>query len=429
MKEQLAALAEARGLAHTARLIADFAAPELLAGRVVADARLGEAAKPVFDDLLGQLVRRGLDPHLILPLCGQLEARPLERALVAWDALNGALFTADDPLLPALRGWAAPLGPVLPGDGRRGIDLNRWPSHELIAASVGHPRKEAPLLELLAGANERRLADLGELLRRGDPLLMRPGTGAALAAFGRLLHLAHLPVTASVFLDFVSRAMGYRKAALDLCETLFDVHEPEKLPGDGIRPGDLPGPDLHDAGEYLIYRTLLALGQPGDAWATLEQNLAKRPANLPPPSARIQVVRAHLQAHLGRGGLRLDRLDRICDKERLWRYAARVRVVVAAKLLPADSPRPFQMLADFVQGFGNDFGCWKEALVLSSATAAWRRDAVQLMVRETLHLPHEPGLWRLLIQITGGSPEAIAPAAAELEARLAAQRALRPGAA
>jgi hypothetical protein len=56
-----------------------------------------------FAGLLVQMVRRGLDPVLVARLRELTAGRPLERGLIARDALAGSLFAPSDPLVETLR--------------------------------------------------------------------------------------------------------------------------------------------------------------------------------------------------------------------------------------------------------------------------------------------------------------------------------------
>jgi hypothetical protein len=416
---ELARLARDRGLPAAASLLAKFKTPQLFDPRVSPDARLDEPPRDQALDVLGQMVRRGLDPPLVRALLPWLARRPLERGLFAWDVLCGALV--DEPLAAELRAAARPLAAVLPEPGQRGVDLNRHPSDGLIArfARLEHTDETW----LLAAAYDHQLAALAELARRRDPLVDDPAVLVSLQAFARTLHLAHLPTLAAVYFDFLSRVLGHRPAALELCETLLDGEATARIPADAIQKSDLAPAALEDAAEYLTYRVWIALGDARRAAALADENLARRERERPPPSARLQVVRAHLGV-LTRGGDVDERaLVALCADEPLWRYAARVQVAVAAANSPPGSARPLQLLAGYLSGFGNDFRCWSEALLAAPEAATWRMDSCRLLGREIRRLPHEPSLWKLVLMIVGGgsSKGAIEAAAGELEDRLRRQ--------
>src|SRR6476646_4141668 len=105
MTSELSELARAQGLAATARLIDQFHTPGLFSRDFPEDARLG--APPNEDPLnvIGQMTRRGLDPPLLRPVLDWLKDRPLERGLLAWDALVSTVIS-DESLLAELRAAA-----------------------------------------------------------------------------------------------------------------------------------------------------------------------------------------------------------------------------------------------------------------------------------------------------------------------------------
>jgi hypothetical protein len=113
------------------------------------------------------------------------------------------------------------------------------------------------------------------------------------------------------------------------------------------------------------------------------------------------VVHAHLSTLVGRPAVELEALDRICQQNKTWRYAARVRVMVAAAISPARSPLPLSLLYDYVTAFGNDSRCAYEALLVGRADAQWKQDALPLFAREAAELPHDPSAWRSLVIMLG----------------------------
>jgi hypothetical protein len=418
---ELATVARARGLAALAALVERFAAPQLLdTTRVPADPRLAQPPHAPAKRILAQMARRGLEPALVRALWSWLDGRPLERALVAVDVLAGALLD-DDALAAELDVAAATLGALRPPRRDVGIDLNAHPASTLIERfardSSLQPRAEADLLAL---SYDFHFGALDELSRRGHALVHDAGTHESIRAFARLLQLAHLPTLASVYLDWLSRPLGYRRAALDLCETLFDARKPAKIPGDAVRPGDVPDRNEHDLAQYLVCRIQLALGNAAEGWAVCEDNLTRRDRRLGPLDDRLAVARAHLGTLAGERPIPLATVAAACKRDKAWRYGAYVRAVVAAAQLPATSPEPLQLAHDFVTGFGNDATFWRDLVAVVPPSAPLRADAVRLLAREAAALPHEPAAWRALALLIAGSSGA-APALRELDARIAAQ--------
>jgi hypothetical protein len=422
VSEKLAGLAEARGLSVVARLLRSFPVPDLLERDIPDDARLSAAPGARIDEALSLMVRRGHAPELVRRLLDHFADRPLERGLVAWDTLSRCLLAEGDPLAAELRAALSPITPALPDDGRA-IDLNTWPADGLIARfSHFAARRSDPEPLLLERVIDHDLAALCELHRRGDQLVKRSGALDGLRAWAGVLHLARLPGLASVYLDFITRR-GRRAAAMDLCEVLFDAESPERIPGDAIQQGDLPPVELAEAAEYVTYRSWIALGRFRHAHDLLRENQQKRSKGAPARSPRMVGVEAHLTTLAGEKTISLSRVARICEKDRLWRYGQRVRVLATAAQSPPDSPAPLERLHEFVTAFGNDLRCWVEALTMAPREAGWRKESLRLLGREARALPHEPALWRVLLMFSGDA-ELIERGNEEIDARLRAQRAL-----
>jgi hypothetical protein len=414
----LRAQAGVRGLTKLEELMGSFKQPGAFDPQVTMDDRLVALPHLARLDILGQMVRRGLDPVLIHALLPLLEKHPLERALVAWDVLGGSLFVQGDPFVDVLRAAVRPLAGVLPPGGR-GIDLNRIDSVELVRRFSGTGALgEAHVVELLGAAYEHKLAAFDELARRGDELVGDRGVHVSLHSLARLLHLAHLPSLASVYFDYLSRALGYRPAAMSLAETLIDAELPQHVPADVLRQGDMAEQALADAGAYLVYRTYLTLGQAAAAYELFENNRRARPAQVPPPSPHLVLVGAHLAILMSKPpGVTLEALARVCEKSELWRYAARVRVTAAAALSGATARAPLELLHEFVTAFGNDRRCWHECLDNAPPNAVWKRDAARVLGREALYLPHERACWEVISMFIG-SPRAVQEVVDQIDARL-----------
>jgi hypothetical protein len=386
------------------------------------DARFDEPPARELKRIVGQLPRRGLDPRILRALWPLLADRPLERALVAVDALAQTLFApdADGAFVAELRQATKPLGAARPAPGQLGVDLNTHAAATLLATVARDPSlAQRPTADLLVLAYDFHLGALDELGRRGDPLLAKPDVQTSVLAYARLLQLAHLPSLASVYLDWLGRSVGQRAAALPLCETLFDAEVPRKIPGDAVRPGDVPDAELADVAEYLLYRSLLALGDARRALAMARENARGRASERGPPSLRLDVVRAHLASIFPSAAsdfaVPMARVEAACASDKLWRYAAQVRVAVASRREPG---RALQLWHDYLTGFGNDYGCGYD--LMQSAPEPVRRDGVRLLAREAFFLPHERAPWKLLALSLADKP-AVHAAVTELDARLRAQ--------
>jgi hypothetical protein len=394
-REELANLARAHHLPATARLIEKFHTPELFARDFARDVRLDAPAHTEAMEIIGQMSRRGLHPVLVRPLLEYLRERPVERGLLAWDALSSTLVP-DGELLAELRAAATPFHDVLPAPARSCVDLNAHPADKLIPG--GYEDKQE--LVLLALLNEHSLQALAEMQRRKDPIVATSGTHTSMQMMGRLWHLAHAPTVAAVYLDYVSRALGFRAAARDLCEAMLDAAAAKRIPSDAVRAGDLPPEMISDFGEYLTYRSFLNTIPHQQLFDLMEQNRRNRPRKMPAPSVQLQLVRAHVCALLKKPGpLSLESLDQICETHKTWRYASRVRVSVAAQVLPPRSPRPLAMVHHYLTGFGSDLHTCYEALMVGPAEASWKQELLPILVREARGLPHEVGVWRAIIMM------------------------------
>ena len=390
--------AGALGLFATANALADAKIDPNMAPK---DPRLVEKPAKDIKRLFGQMARRGHAPSLVAALHAKLENRPLERALVAHDVLAQSLWSPRDPLLAKLRADAETLGNVRPPAGEIGIDLNAHPATVLLERFARAPEIErASDTELLAHAYDQHLGVFDELYRRGDDLLARQPTRDSIQAFARLASLARLPTLASVYLDFLLRGLLTPEVALDLCETLFDAGVPHKIPGSALQPGDMSEREKVDVASYCTFRAHIAVGDTDTANALLVQNTEQRSRWAGAPSLRVDVVSAHLGLLYNHGETSLARVEAACTSEPLWRYAATVRSIVAAKRAPT---RARDLWHAYLHGFGNDFD--STLIVISLVPEAVKRDVAKILCREAFYLPHEPAPWRLLGRLFGVDAE------------------------
>jgi hypothetical protein len=416
-QRSLAELARAQGLAAAGRLIEKFHTPDLFAKEFPADVRLTQPPNVEALEVIGQMSRRGLHRDLVQPLLQYLAERPLERGLLAWDAISSTLVR-DGGFLDELRAAAAPYKDVVPAPARSCIDLNAHPAESIIPG--GYEDKQE--LVLLALVNEHSLSALAELRRRKDPLVDKSGTHTSMQMVGRLWHLAHAPTLAAVYLDYLARALGFRAAARDLCEVMLDVAAAARLPENAVQPGDLPPELISDWAEYVTYRSYLTAVPPQQLFELMEQNRKKRPPKMAAPSVQLQLVRAHVCAMLKKPGpLSLEALDQICETHKSWRYASRVRVAVASQVMPPRSPKPLAMVHHYVTGFGVDLHTLYEALMVGAADASWKQELLPMLVREAHGLPHEVGVWRAIIMMLAGDRASMSEAMQEITRRIEQQ--------
>jgi hypothetical protein len=407
---KVAEQAGALGLFATANAIADA---KLSPDDGPRDPRLTAAAGTDLKHLFGQMARRGHALDLVRAVWIRLERRPLERALFAVDVLAQSILPPNDPLLLEMRARAQSLATTRPRNGEVGIDLNAHSASSLIAQHARVPDiAVAASVDLLPLAYEFHLGALDALHQRGDTVISQVGTCESIQAFARLAHLARLPTLASVYLDWLVRGVGWRVPVLDLCETLLDAGVPQKIPATAIQPGDIPKSEERDTAEYLVYRSHIALGDFDTANALLSQNMEQRPRWIGPPSFRLEAVRGHLGSLFGHSNdVSLARIETLCMEDRLWRYGAKVRAIVAAA---RSETRAFEMFYAYVGGFGNDYDMTFS--VISLAPEQVKRDVARILAREAFYLPHEAVVWRLLGDLAGNN--AIGE---EIDARMKAQ--------
>ena len=392
---KVAERAGALGLFATANVLADA---KLHPDDGPSDPRLTGLPATDLKHLFGQMARRGHDLELVRAVWARLERRPLERALFAVDVLAQSIIPRNEPLLLELQSRAHSLSTTRPRRGDLCIDLTAHPATSLIAQHARRSDIEAAeSSDLLPLTYDFHLGALDALHQRGDTLISQVATCESIQSFARLAYLARLPTLASVYLDWLVRGVGWRVPVLDLCETLFDAGVPQKIPGTTIQPGDIPKKEERDTAEYLVYRSHIALGDLATASALLSQNMEQRPRWIGPPSYRLDAVRGHLGALFGHSNdVNLPRIEAVCMEDRLWRYAAKVRAIVAAARTPT---RAFEMFHAFIGGFGNDYDMTFS--VISLAPEQVKRDVARVLAREAFYLPHEPAVWKLLGALAG----------------------------
>ena len=400
--------AGALSLFSTANALADAKIDPNMAPK---DPRLTEKPAADLKRIFGQMARRGHDPKLVGALRAKLEKRPFERALVAVDVLAQSIFSPRDPLLAQLRADAETLGDARPPANDVGIDLDAHSAVALLDRFAATPEiGRAGETELLAYAYEQHLGVFAELHRRGDELLAREATRESIRAFAQLASLARLPTLASIYFDFLLRGLSWPDVGLDLCETLFDAGVPHKIPGTALDGR----PEQRDVLEYCTLRAHIALGDTDTANALFLQSRDQKPRWSGAPSPKVDVVAAHLGLLYDHGESALAQVEAACNAEPLWRYAAMVRAIVAAKRAPN---RARDLWQAYLLGFGNDFGC--TFTVIRLVPEAVKRDVARFLCREAFHLPHEPAPWKLLGALFGVDDEV----RDEIDARLGAQSA------
>lgn len=401
----LSALARARGFARLAGALETRPLPAPTA-QAPAQPDLGDQGDD-FVATLGRMMRRGLEPACVVALLDAFAERPLERALVAWDALAGSLV-GEDGYLERLRREARLARELLPPPGEQGIARGQAPLPTLL--------QRGPLVadaETLADrADEHDLAAVEALRLHGGPLadaLREPARLEGARSFGRLVHLAGLPTLASLHLQHLHDAFGHAPALDDLCEALLDAGAPSRLPP--LPPADQAG-YRQPLVEYVTYRSAIASGRAGAAHLGMKAARALREQMADPLTAHplLRAVEADLGTRFGDDVVPLDALDALCAERPLWRYAQEVRCTAICVRGRADAP---ERLAEYVASFGGAAELWRQAL------AAGVRGAAALLARELTDRPWDLAAWQGAAHHTGD-----AAALDEVRARLRAQSTL-----
>lgn len=393
---ELTSLAESRGFADLAERLQSPAAQALFTTVAPPDTALDAAAESDLIPLLTQMIRRGLDPALVDAAMGAFEARPLERGLIAWDALTQSTIPDwEATRLNRLQSAAERVRDVLPPPGESGI-LTTVAPDAVVARFVTDELRAGGVDRWLDGVSIHELAAYEALrLSAGKAIdeVRAAGMLDELRTFARLLALAHLPTLASFYLHYAWRVLGDEQALPLLCETLCDAEAPELSPA-SLFPDGKPAGDL---AEYVTLRTLILRGAPDVAFGRLGELFGGGQApDVARLSDRIALVYAELGADLGELRVPAQRISQIAVGDRLWRYAARIAVTLALRFSPANSPLPGQAIETFVRSFGDDVRLWRAVLSRPSTDQPWFASALGVLVRETVARPHARPCWQAL---------------------------------
>jgi hypothetical protein len=389
---ELSESAKARGLPIVAALVSQPAVQAHLAAPAAPDELLDPPRSKNLPAILEMLARRGLDPDGMTWLLPQLD--PLERALVAWDVLTGALLKPDSELDP-FRGFAAESAVIVGTQGRRGC------GNDAAREAVSHfSDSSASTSELLQGATAGRLASLVELRARGPELAARARAELdVVRARARLFARAHFPTLASLQLGILWHAFDDREALLDWIDVLADAGRFDALP---------PLDRLDDAARaYVEYRSALAAGDPVAA-------ISAARALASAEGLRAAAVRVD-------AGTRTKRRDEVAERalagaaDSDCRFAARVDMI--ARIVAGEEPQP--AIDRYLGRFGNDIGLWGDLAAQAERVADLPAACESIIARELQWLPHDPAVWCALALMLG--EPASTSVLTELDGRLAAQ--------
>lgn len=391
---ELISLAESRGLKRLSRVVKVL--DEKVSIPTVAYPDLDAPPASDLPSLLGQFVRRGPQRALVEALLAMFEGRQLERALIAWDALaQNVIPDWEGDYSASLRACAAPARDILPPPGQAGVRtdvaydalLDRLSPPEARTASMDGLLDAVGVHDLAAyRAVQSRFPDSLAELRRAEV------TGDV-RRFARLLSLAHLPTLASFYLRFAWETLGEMAAREQLVETLCDCDAGDRLPRELFTTDGQPVGD--ELSVYASTRTLISRGAPDVAFAILGERYGggKRPHS-ESLGDRVAVVYAELTADIGEVAVPAERIARITEGERLWRYASRVAATMALRFAPRESRLAADAINTYITGFGDDYRFWRAVLVRPSMDQLWFPQALGVLVAETVVLPHSQATWR-----------------------------------
>ncbi|HEY2744222.1 MAG TPA: hypothetical protein VGL86_06355 [Polyangia bacterium] len=411
---ELAELASKSGLSKCAQAIesaADPLPPPAAADRALA---AGVPSDPVA--AIASMTRRGLDPAALA--VARRVLGPVERGLLAWDALNGALLT-DDALVRDLQKDAAVVRKLLPKPGHA-FPLILPDEIERLVAGVALPalqsldergrmdaigRQALGALRLDGNASEKQL----ELARQS----------------ARALHRSHLSSLAAVRLADLFFHHRYRRAIVDLVEVLLDQGAMSIAAWLGELTDPAPAePTLPELLKYVAIRTAILDEDWDAALAHADQHRATF-AGMPRERAiattpRLALAYADASIRSGRETFPFDHIAGITSLESPWRYAFRVMTTYAAK---STRKNDFvQVMQRFLEQFGNEFRAWYDCVSVSPDDAQWGPGFYALAHREAVSLPHDAAVWRVLPLMLGG--DGAEAAYDEIEARLSRQATL-----
>ena len=408
MSNSLAELARSTGLPACGRIIDGYGS---LPSPSAADSALSQPTARDVPQLLAQLVRRGLQPTAVVRLRQAWEARPLERSLLAWDVLNGALLS-DRTLIEELRDDARLAGAVLPEPGR-GFVLRRPDEIEQLMDAIAAPAVRDLSPDELTGS----VPPLGALRAKSvtpDATLLD-----VTRQFARMLHRAHLPTLASFCLADLYYHHHHQPALRDLVEVLLDQEATDVETWlSGAR-----GQDTVELATYVRLRTL----NNREAWDEALQfadahRQALQSMNLPPAKAahvnpRPTLAYAEAALRGGRQTVSYEHVVAITGVEPAWRYAFRVMLTYAATRIKDASF--VTLLGTYVEKFGNDVHAWYDTMAVAPDDVHWGSKLPALLVREVQALPHDPAVWKSAVFMLG--EDNASDGADEVDARLRAQ--------
>ncbi len=393
--------ARARGLADALPLIAQMELPEPAPADPTLDTTVG--ADPLA--ALDVARRRGLDPRVVEVFYKWFEKRPLELGLFAWDVLcNSLLHDERDALLLAkLRKAARVVREVLPEPGRAFADTKKVSAHALVEKIA------IPAFQALGDEEQFQVAQVNGLAALEVNLVVsEPGDKDLLLAletarrFAHYLQLAKLPTLATFYFDFLHRRGGAPVG--DYLEAMLDADAHGHLPDRAqlVKKGTIDELELIG---YLLGRNAVQL----DTAESMISEFRKAPNPIDYAKAKPQeIAKTFQRSHLVHAELFLEEgdvpvpfavVDEVARLHPSWRYAARVRTALGARVAKPDSAEPLALLDQFLATFGNERFMWATSWRAALGESQWLGGVRERLVREVAALPHDRAAWEALAAV------------------------------
>lgn len=355
------------------------------------------------EGILTLMIRRGLEPALVMALFNVFRARPLERALLAWDVLNGALLGAEDRELG--QQMFKELGPLKQLGATRTAAVPRDRVTALIdAARPGQDVDPVPLLDDFLGTPSLAalvaLTSIRKTLADDDPFV------EATIAHAKKLALAHLPSLAIGFMQILWDRFHVDSALHLMVELALDHDLLDSLP-------EMTTDDEHTLARRAYVAVRSRLNTYDVLEATMELAAAEEFAavkNSADPSLILARAELALLTNKRFDESAIQLINAIAPPDSGWRYAVRIRESMIIATKPHLAAGAVQA---FIPKFGNDVRLWRRA----GRHAEARTRLLKMLSRELRYVSHEPEVWRAV----GFFSKDAGPIKTEIQQRLRTQ--------